>query len=242
MKLDIQTLKGALQKKGYAWDDQINIVGIRTTIQLPDVFNDLICVVWKQAMMPGGLSPIDTQKWLKDNQFLGKDGKVLKIDGDFGANSEFAMNSYRETVGALRMKSYVNTTDPGTYYLLNPMSKLGSAVLKPGQYVNSYSIGFHQGKSDHKALVQTGPVTVYRDNDKDSIAEAVEKTETGLFGINLHGGNKNATTMKIGKWSAGCNVFQNWYQKEEFVDICGLFKAAKGNKFTYTLLLETDLG
>jgi hypothetical protein len=62
-----------------------------------------------------------------------------------------------------------------------------------------------------------------------------------LFGINIHGSNKLGTTMKIGKWSAGCQVFQEWSKKEEFLNVCKMFKTARGNKFTYTLLEENNL-
>ena len=37
------------------------------------------------------------------------------------------------------LKQYPCTTDIGTYYLKNPMNKkLGSAMLKEGQYIDSY--------------------------------------------------------------------------------------------------------
>ena len=55
MKIDIQLLKDTLTKKGYKWDSDLNLVGIRTTIQAPDVFNDLMCVIWKQKEMPKNL-------------------------------------------------------------------------------------------------------------------------------------------------------------------------------------------
>jgi hypothetical protein len=143
--------------------------------------------------------------------------------------------------GKETLKVYPNTTQPGVYWLKHPLNSLGTAVLKPGQYVNSHSIGFHQNKADHKALVQTGPVVVYRDGDLDNNAEEQGTEQKGLFGINIHGANKNIKTMAIGKWSAGCQVFQIWQDKEEFVSICEKFKTVTGNKFTLTLLKESQL-
>ena len=35
------------------------------------------------------------------------------------------------------------TTDPGQYWLDNPMHPQGTAFLKKGQYINAYSIGLH---------------------------------------------------------------------------------------------------
>src|SRR4051812_24087856 len=42
------------------------------------------------------------------------------------------------------------TTDPGTFWLRNPMQEQGTAILAEGQYVNAYEIGMHRGK--YKAL------------------------------------------------------------------------------------------
>ncbi len=47
------------------------------------------------------------------------------------------------------------TTVPGLYWLQNPIMTTGTAILCPGQYVDSYQIGLHQGK--YKALVQARP-------------------------------------------------------------------------------------
>ena len=108
--------------------------------------------------------------------------------------------------------------------------------------IDCWSLGFHQQKSDHKALVQTGKVTVYRDSNKDDLYQLNEsKVDTGLFGINIHGSNKVGSSAKIGKWSAGCQVFSTWSHKEEVMDICEKYKTVTKNKFTYTLLDEKDL-
>ena len=66
-------------------------------------------------------------------------------------------------------KWYSATTDPGTYYLKNPLSKLGTAILKGGQYVDSWVIGKHKGQ--YTALVQSKPVTVIRDYDRNAILD-----------------------------------------------------------------------
>jgi len=90
-------------------------------------------------------------------------------------------------------------------------------------------------------MVQTGKIKVYRDNDKDNIAEVVATTESGFFGVNVHGSNRTGTTPKIGQWSAGCQVFNNWQNKEMLMNICEQFKVTRQNKFTYCLLEEKDL-
>lgn len=244
MLVDINKLKTSLAKKTYKWFDDLNIIGIRTTMQVPDAFNDLMCIVWKQPLMPLNESQnLDetTQLWLNKNLFVGADGSPLTIDGDFGTKSKYALDQYNKVAGKERLKTYTITTDPGAFWLEHPMNKLGTAVLKPGQYENCWSIGFHQGKPDHEALRQTAPITVYRDGDHDNISEASKTEETGIFGINIHGSNKIGTTMKISKWSAGCMVFNQWDKKEEFISICKKFKISRNNKYTFTLIKEEDL-
>jgi hypothetical protein len=141
------------------------------------------------------------------------------------------------------LQIFPNTTNPGIYWLKNPMNPNGCAILKPGQWVNCWSLGFHCGKSNHKALTQTGTVKVYRDNTRDDRQTYNESSvDTGLFGINIHGANKSGTTTKIHKWSAGCQVFAKWEDKEAVMAICEKYRGTTGNKFTYTLLDEFDLG
>lgn len=127
------------------------------------------------------------------------------------------------------------TTDPGTYFLKNPLSKLGAAILKEGQYVDSYSIGKHRGKYD--ALTQQKPVTVIRDYDRNAILDFNNgREETGLFGINIH--KAGTDSSDVDKWSAGCQVFQKTADFDEFMRLANIHKDKNGNKFTYTLIDE----
>ena len=163
-------------------------------------------------------------------------------DGKAGRNTNYALEQYGRDVNKERLIVYAITTDPGLYYQkVKLLSSKGCAVVKPGQYLNCYQLGFHK-KNDHKALVQTGgKITVYRDNDRDGIAENLGVEESGFFGCNIHGAKKLTKTDKIGAYSAGCQVFEDWFQKEQFIGICEQFKTTNGNKFTYTLLEEKDL-
>ena len=241
MKLTSQSLKSSLLKKGYKWfTDRPNLIGIRSTIDAPNLFNDLFCLSWTQERITDGLSPIQKQQWLNNNLYFDSKGLSLKEDGDFGKNSQFAYDSYLSNLGKERIKIWQITTDPGTFWLNNPLNKLGTAVLKPNQWIDCWSIGNHQGKSDHNALVQTSKITVYRDNDKDNLSE-IGKEDVGLFGINIHRSNASGKTMNIGKWSAGCQVFQVKSDHDQLMKICNLYKKKLNNKFTYTLLLEKDL-
>lgn len=113
--------------------------------------------------------------------------------------------------------------------------------MKPGQYVDCYSIGPHQNKPDHKALIQVGKITVIRDKDLDGIAGNSGTEDTGLFGVNIHGAQKTGATKTVGPWSAGCNVFSTWKHKEELISVCEKFRVYTANKFTYTLITEKQL-
>lgn len=242
MSVTINNLKNTFIKLGYTWyTDRPNLIGIRTTIIVPNIFNDLFCMIWTQESMPDGLNDIQKQTWLKNNLFFGKDGGELKIDGNFGTNSNYALNTYNTSVGTERIFTWTITTDPGTYWLNHPMNNLGCAILKPNQYKDCWSLGLHLNQKNNFALVQTGKVTVYRDNDKDGIPTEGGKEDTGLFGINIHRSNTTGKTPTIGKWSAGCQVFQQKIDHDKMLSICNQYKTRINNKFTYTLIREKDI-
>jgi hypothetical protein len=243
MNITIELLKAALTKKGYKWyDDRPNLIGIRSTLDVPDSFNDFFCIVYGVPTMPKNLDLKGQQQFLNQYGFKGSNGKPLVEDGVAGKNTTFALEQYNLVAGKETLKIFPNTTNPGVYWLNHPMSKLGAAVLKPGQWVDCWSLGFHQGKPDHRALVQTGKITVYRDSSKDNYYQLDDsKTETGLFGVNIHGSSKSGKSVQVGKWSAGCQVFSTWTNKEEVMDICEKYKTKVKNKFTYTLIDEKDL-
>jgi len=132
------------------------------------------------------------------------------------------------------------TTEPGKYWLENPINISGTAVLVPGQYRGVYKIGKHRGQYD--ALVQTGGrVKTYRDANKDDIIDAdITSAETGYFGINIHKAGKNST--RIDKWSAGCQVFKRASDFNEFMRICRMQAKIRGwRTYTYTLIDEPGL-
>lgn len=81
----------------------------------------------------------------------------------------------------------------------NPKVRKPMAQLKPGVY--RYKIGMHglRTKNPYKALVQAGPVTVFRG----------DKEETGWFGINIHAAGSTTSSEGCqtvpradGQWNA----------------------------------------
>lgn len=147
-----------------------------------------------------------------------------------------APNVFDDLVGIVNKDKvywYQATTNAGTFWLLNPSRPQGCAVLKCGQYIDTYALGLHAGK--YKALRQIKPVTVYRDNDKDLLAEEQGILDTGMFGINIHRANEKWQSNLVDKWSAGCQVLANPKDFKDFLNMC---EQSKQNFFTYTLLKE----
>ena len=134
------------------------------------------------------------------------------------------------------------TTDPGTHWVENVMNDKGVAILKPGQYRGSHKLRLHAGK--YLALGQKKPLTVYRDNNRDSNYDLDEsKTDTGLFGINIHRASKyeGKKSTQVNKWSAGCQVIAANDDWHEFLDICQAAREVHGNSFSYTLIESKDI-
>ena len=128
------------------------------------------------------------------------------------------------------------TTDPGTYWLDNPMHPQGTAMLAPNQYVDTYKIDLHRGK--YYALCQRlKPVEVIRDYNRNALLDFYNgQPEKGMFGINIHRARKTGTTFTVDNFSAGCQVFQNASEFEFFMKLCEMHKKIHGNQFTYTLI------
>lgn len=145
---------------------------------------------------------------------------------------------YRDDNLEIQIHEFAITTDPGAYWLKNPMNINGTAILTPGQYKGSHAIGLHQGK--YEALKQKAPVRVWRDNTRDAVLDKEGKTYEGIFGINIHRSNANGASNIVEKWSAGCQVFKDVKDFDFFMNICKEASAIYGNSFTYTLLEESD--
>lgn len=139
-----------------------------------------------------------------------------------------------------QLHNYPATTDPGMQYLKQPINNEGTAILKPGQYIDCYATGLHRGL--YTALVQRAPVTVIRDFNRDGKLDFHSgKEQTGMFGINIHRAETTGTTKHVSGYSAGCQVFADASDFTGFMQLCTQHKKLYGNKFTYTLLEQTVL-
>lgn len=242
-KLTTTLLKQSLGKMGYTWyGSQPNLVGIRTALGIPNVFNDVLTCSWVQPALPNGLPLKDQQQFLANWLYVGVNGLPIKADGLPGKNTDYALQQVMANAGTERLRAWCITTTPGLVNLRRPASKAGCAVLVPDQYKNVYRLGLHKDKPDHPALVQTGGIVkAFRDNDRDELAEETKTITEGYFGINIHRANSNGITPRIDGWSAGCQVFQKKSDLNELLSICEAYRQSSGNRFTYTLLREREL-
>lgn len=173
----------------------------------------------------------------------------LNIIGVRADNNKKVTNKYDDIIVVIyntktdkNVRTLYNiTTEPGAYYMTKSLgNKKGTAILVPGQYRGTWQLGLHKGQ--YKALCQRKPVKVYRDNNYDTVYDLnPEKTDNGIFGINIHRSNQRWTRETVDKYSAGCQVFNNPDDFEKFIRLCEKQKAIYGNSFTYTLIDEQDM-
>ena len=150
---------------------------------------------------------------------------------------DYLIVEYKDSYGKWIRNVFSITTNPGVSSLVNPCNHSGCAILVPGQWRQSWTFGLHKNK--YRALVQDKPVTVYRDNNKDKNLDYNVKTQTGMFGINIHKAGENS--IYVNDWSAGCQVFKKHSDFNTFMKLCDIQKnVGLGDKFTYTLIDEKD--
>ncbi len=173
-------------------------------------------------------------------------------DGDFNLNlvgirSRGAKpNSFDDTLHVIYKDGgqwvdrwWAITTDPGQYWLKNPMNRLGAAaVVADRQYPGLWKVGQHRG--EYTALVQANDVAVHRDANKDGKVDyRADNIQTGRFGINLHRAGSASASVQVDRWSAGCQVFASPDDFAAFLRIAEKQVSVRGwDSFTYTLLNE----
>jgi len=186
-------------------------------------------------------------KWFEDINNKGYDVNIVGV-----RNSETkgrVTNAFDDCItisykveGEWQFHCFPCTTDPGSHWVENILNEKGVAILKPNQYRGSHKLRLHAGK--YLALGQKKDVTVYRDNNRDGNYDLNEsKTDTGLFGINIHRatGRSGGKSTRVDKWSAGCQVIADNDDWHQFLDICQTAREIHGNSFSYTLLESKDL-
>lgn len=179
-----------------------------------------------------------------------EEDKALNI---FGARSNVSQsNKFDDVIGcAWKFDGNENifqckaTTDPGKYYLQNPMNVNGTIIIVPGQYIECYEKGLHAGKYD--ALRQCAKMSYVRDFNKDleldfSLYRDVAKRRTHIFwginGTNLHRASEWQIVQFVEKYSAGCQVVQDVKDFNFLIGLRDMSILAGYTKFDYTLFEE----
>lgn len=152
---------------------------------------------------------------------------------------------YRDEKGNWQIRQYSATTDPGTYYREKPMNVNGTAMIVPMQHKNCYKLGTHK---DYKAIQQCGKIRYVRDNDKNKLLNFAYKIlgykyyeEIGA--TNIHRSSSTGTSGTVDNWSAGCQVFANIKDFNEFIALIesSINNYKFVNLFDYTLFESEDI-
>ena len=186
-------------------------------------------------------------KYFHDNLNKGYDVNIIGVRNS--KTKGRVTNAFDDTLtisykieGEWQYHEFNCTTDPGSHWVENLLNKKGVAILKPNQYRGSHKLDFHQGR--YLALRQKSDVTVYRDNDRDNNYDLNEsKIDTGIFGINIHRatGRSGGKSIRVDKWSAGCQVIADNDDWNTFLGICQSAREIHGNSFSYTLIESKDI-
>ncbi|GIW60811.1 MAG: hypothetical protein KatS3mg087_1877 [Patescibacteria group bacterium] len=104
------------------------------------------------------------------------------------------------------------STKAGRYYVDNPITPEGTAVIAEGFYHESHVAEYtYRFGGRHIELKQIGnAVKFYRDDNKD---KKIDRTNVkqGYVGLNIHIAK---SSIHVGKWSAGCIVVPAEYWTE----------------------------
>jgi hypothetical protein len=145
------------------------------------------------------------------------------------------------------------TTDPGKYWLMNPMAIGGTAILVPGQYRGAYKLGIHgrSSKSPYQALEQKDSMLYVRDNDKDteldfSLYRDENKLKVHGFRANIKSNIHRASAWKVvqlvERYSAACQVIQDPAGFKFLISLVNKYiQHGFPNSLTYTLFEESDV-
>lgn len=197
----------------------------------------------KNLITPDNIRAIYNMKGYK---FFENDSKNYNINVFGIRSSDMTPNVFNDYVCLMwkfknvwYTKVYDATTDPGLYYLLNPLNVQGTAIMVPGQYLDAYGIGLHH--NEYEALRQKSPMKYYRDNNRDAIYNLDNNSiYEGIGYTNIHHASFKGKSVQVDKWSAGCQVIADIVDFEEFMTICKKSRDNFGDSFAYTLLTEKD--
>lgn len=117
--------------------------------------------------------------------------------------------------GKKHLFNFWMTTDPGKYWLQNPMNKDGCIIVVPNQYIEVYGRGLHNGQ--YECFKQVKPMLYVRDYNRNTVLDfdLYRNPENlkirgfwGVNGTNFHRASKWKIIQWVERYSAGCMVVQ----------------------------------
>ena len=94
---------------------------------------------------------------------------VRSKDRNSGTFNDIEVVMWQDSNGKWLSRNFSCTTDPSDISLRTMKNKLGTAIIKEGQYNGAWAFGLHKNDKDHPALIQVRQITVIRDFNKDNI-------------------------------------------------------------------------
>lgn len=139
------------------------------------------------------------------------------------------------------LMAHEGTTDPGLYFLNNPINSEGTFIMSPGFHKGLWKLGKHRG---YEAFQQVGVAKGWRDADRDNEFDMVvgKEVEVSWAGINMHRAKDEGESSVVGRWSAGCQVRRRDDDHEIVVELTKRALNYWGNSFSYMLFTEEQLG
>ena len=77
--------------------------------------------------------------------------------------------------------------------------------------------------------------------DDDEIALDPATEQVGVYGINLHRASAAGTSIRVDRWSAGCQVVQSSVYLDQILDVCRRSVERYGPRLSYTLLTTAQV-
>lgn len=147
--------------------------------------------------------------------------------------------------GKPQLFNFWMTTDPGKTGLLNPGNVKGCIIIVPGQYLEVYGKGLHNGK--YECFKQAKKMHYVRDNNRDDILDFNLYRDPKLLklhgfwdirGTNMHRASEWQIVNWIGPYSEGCQVVQRPETFKKLIELRDLSYKYGFTFVDYTLFEE----
>jgi hypothetical protein len=149
-------------------------------------------------------------QYYKDNKLPLNDINLIGIRNPISAEKD-VINDYVGYFTKTSITICPGTTEPSVYWTKSAEKNVsGTFHLKEGFHEKIWCVGTHKG---YEALVNDyrycKPTKGWRDANYNFTQDSKDVEVCDYFGINFHRMHPLSIVDRIGKYSAGCQVFQN---------------------------------